>query len=120
MLVVALPGKAQASATGCVWSQPTPISCVKVVGAGTWVDSVAGGVNLAARQSARGHFRVYGHGFSVYTSDATYWNQSWWHRQTFWGPSFRMNRNLPAGSNVCAAFYDLQRGWRPPACVRIG
>lgn len=31
-----------------------------VVGAGTYVDWVAGGVGLDLRQSARGHFEVYG------------------------------------------------------------
>jgi hypothetical protein len=119
LLTIALPGQAQASATGCVWSQAVPRSCVKVIGSSTYVNSIAGGVNLGPRQSARGHFHVWGSGFSYYTSDATYWNQSWWHLATYWGQTFPIGRNLPNGSKVCAAFYDTRLGWRNGACETI-
>jgi hypothetical protein len=119
LLAIALPGQAQASASGCVDSQPTPRSCVAVVGSGTYVNSVTGGVQLGIRQSARGHFHVWGPGFSYNTNDATYWNQSWWHLQTYWGPTFAIGRNLPNGSKVCAAFYDTRLGWRNAACKTI-
>lgn len=119
-LAVALPGQAQASASGCVYSQSTPRSCVSVVGSGTYVNSVTGGVQLAVRQSARGFFHVWGSGFSYYTSpDVTYWNQSYWHLQTYWGQRFNINRNLPNGSKVCASFWDSRLGWRNGACETI-
>src|SRR2546423_9619417 len=72
-LIVVSAVPASASADGCVWSQSTPISCVQVVGSSTYVDTIRGGVNLGARQSARGSFYMYdsSHYFVAYTQDRT-------------------------------------------------
>jgi hypothetical protein len=113
-LAAALPGQAQASASGCAYAN----SCVRVVGAGTFVNNVTGGFDLAVRQSVRGEFNVRGPGFSFWSPVATYWNQSWWHRHTAWGPTFQLNRYLPNGSKVCAQFYDNQRLYNQ-ACETI-
>jgi hypothetical protein len=117
MLAVALPSAAHADAWGCTWSTLSPRSCVSVVGS---LSSIRGGVEVSPHQTVRGHFRVYGRGFSSYTRDATYQNQSLWHWTLYWGDVFAINKPLPSGTKVCAAFYDLTRGWRAPACETIG
>ena len=62
------------------------------------------------------------HYFVAYTQDRTYWNQSWWHRQTFWGPTLNWNNNLPNGDRVCSSFWE-RRGNQlirhSPACITI-
>ena len=124
--VVASTTTASAAADGCVWSEPTPISCVQVWGASLRVDSARAGVDLAVRQSARGHFHVYAtgpRGFSeVSRSDVTYWNQSWVHHHTFWGPSASVMRDLPNGTRVCGEFVEYKGGRyidHTPACVTV-
>jgi hypothetical protein len=122
IFVAATP--AAASADGCVWSSATPRSCVQVVGSSTYVNSARGGVNLAVRQSARGHFQVYdtrGY-FNRNTTEQTYWNQSWWHAQTFWGPNITLNKYLPNRDQVCAIFWERRGGnyiRHSPACITI-
>jgi hypothetical protein len=122
ILVSAVP--ASASADGCVWSESTPISCVRVVGSSTYVNSATGGVNLGARQSARGSFHTYdtSRKFNVQTQEYTYWNQSWWHRQTFWGPTRTLNRYLPNNDQVCSSFWERRGNHvirHSPACITI-
>lgn len=117
-LALALPTPAHASADGCVYSSWNPRSCVQVVGAGLWVDSVRPGVNLLPRGSFHGYFHIWGSGFSHTTGTGTSWNQSWFHDQTFWGPVFHIQRDLPNGSRVCAQAID-SNGVHSPACETI-
>jgi hypothetical protein len=123
MAVFAVP--AAASATGCVFSNPAPRSCVQVIGASTFVDKAGGGVNLGPRQSARGHFLVYdtdGWFHPINSNDTTYWNQSWFHAATFWGPNNIVNMYLPNQDRICAIFWQ-RRGTgyvrHSPACETV-
>jgi hypothetical protein len=118
MLAAVLPRQAAAAADGCVKSSRHPQSCVKVIGAGLWVDAVAGGVDLTPRQSVHGYFRVWGSGFDETTGSGTWWNQSYWHHKTYWGPAMRIGRSLPNHSKVCAQLID-SHGAHAPACETI-
>lgn len=120
-----VPATAEASADSCVWSDRQPRSCVQVKGASTYVDWARGGVDLRPRQSARGYFYVYDSRreyINFSTREATYWNQSWWHRKTYWGNLSKIKKHLPDGRKVCARFIE-RRGGRyvrhSPACVVI-
>lgn len=111
-----------ASATGCVNGAPS--SCVRVIGASTFVDSVGGGVVLAVRQSVRGHFTTYSTEarFAFTSPNQTYWNQSWWHFATFWGPLSRLNHTVPDGSQICSTFWEWKGGGyvhHAPACETV-
>jgi hypothetical protein len=111
-----------ASATGCVNGSPS--SCVRVIGASTYVNSVGGGVVLGARQSVRGHFETYSFEarFRFNSLNQTYWNQSWWHYSTFWGPLFTINHPVPDGSKICSVFWEWKGGgyvWHSPACETV-
>lgn len=122
-VVVAAP-RAEASADGCDNIGGNPRSCVQVQGSGLYVDWARGGVTLAARGSTRGHFEVWGDGFSVTTQDETLSNNSFI-GHTKWGQTVPIGRNLPKGSKVCAAFYQLRSAdgtytRKNPACVGIG
>jgi hypothetical protein len=120
LAVTLLPGRAQASASGCVNSQNPPRSCVSVFGAGTWVDSIKGAVILWPRQSDRGYIRVWGSGFAYDSPVVTRWNQSYINGHQYWSPDFAINRNLPDGSKVCAAWHsDVAHHWRNAACETI-
>lgn len=106
MLVVALaPASASASSSGCAgWS--TPKSCVRIIGVGTFVDKMGGGVRLDARQSTRGYHVVWGGGLSRHSTVRTYWNQSWWNRRTFW-VDFGVGRRMPAGTRICSKWVEI-------------
>jgi hypothetical protein len=118
LLAGALPRQAAAAADGCVKSSPHPQSCVRVVGSSLWVDAVAGGVDLLPRQSVHGYFRVWGSGFDETTRSGTWWNQSYWHHKTYWGPAIHIGRNLRNHSKVCAQLIDTH-GAHAPACETI-
>jgi hypothetical protein len=122
LLVSAVP--AAASGDGCAWWASQPRSCVQVVGASTHVTSARGGVNLGPRQSARGHFEVYDTSrlIDFNSSDETYWNQSWLHQATFWGPARTLNRYFPDGDQICAIFWERRGGGytrHAPACITV-
>jgi hypothetical protein len=71
-----MPGhEASASASGCVLSENQPRSCVRVRGAGTFVEWAQGGVGLFSFSSVYGHFQVYGADFDVSTPDEVYSNR---------------------------------------------
>lgn len=111
-----------ASATGCVNGSPS--SCVRVIGSSTYVNAVGGGVVLAARQSARGHFQTYSYDakFQFTTQNQTYWNQSWWHYSTMWGPLYKVNHAVPDGSKICSVFWEWKAGGylhHAPACETV-
>lgn len=72
----------------------------------------------APRQSVHGYFRVWGSGFDETTGSGTWWNQSYWHHKTFWGPAIHIGRNLPNGSKVCAQLIDTH-GAHAAACETI-
>jgi len=83
-------------------------------------------VVLGARQSARGHFETYSFQGQIHlnTPDQTYWNQSWWHFSTMWGPQFRINRNVPNGTQICSRFWEMRNGNyinppHSPACETV-
>ena len=124
MTLFAVP--ASASANGCVWSDNAPRSCVQVIGSSTFVNNAGGGVNLGVRQSARGHFEVYDSSHYINpplnSSDTTYWNQSYFHTATFWGPDNRINRYFPDRDVICAIFWE-RRGTgyvrHNPACETV-
>lgn len=113
---------AAASADGCVLSEEQPRSCVRVRGAGTFVEWAQGGVGLFSYSSVHGHFQVYGAGFDISTPDAVYENDSF-KANNKWGPELPINRDLPHGSKVCSIFWqrrgpgDYDR--HSPACVSI-
>ncbi len=121
-LAVAWPGPAQASVTECAWSQPPPRSCISVSGTPGGPMSLAGGVNLAPRQTATGRFHLWGQTdsrrFDLFTGTATYSNRSS-AAQTIWGRRFVINQPLSGGSRVCAQFIDSRLGPRTEACVRL-
>lgn len=122
--VVGAAPQAAASADGCSNLGANPRSCVQVQGSGLYVDWARGGVGLAARGSTRGHFEVWGDGFSVTTQDQTLSNDSFI-GHTKWGQTVTVARNLPKGSKVCAAFFQLHSAdgtytRKDPACVGIG
>lgn len=131
MLMVAIltpltiPALAEASADDCVWSDAQPRSCVQVKGASTFVDWARGGVDLRPRQSARGYFYVYDSRreyINFSTREATYWNQSFWHRKTYWGNLSNVRKHLPNSRKVCARFIERRGGEykrHSPACVEI-
>ncbi|MGH2720896.1 MAG: hypothetical protein ACRDJO_04750 [Actinomycetota bacterium] len=114
--------EAAASAQGCVLSENQPRSCVKVRGAGTFVEWAQGGVGLFSYSSVHGHFQVYGTDFDVSTPDTVYDNNSP-KANDKWGPEIPVDRDLPHDSKVCAIFWqrrgpgDYQR--HSPACVTI-
>jgi hypothetical protein len=113
---------AAASADGCVLSENQPRSCVKVRGAGTFVEWAQGGVGLFSYLSAYGHFQVYGADFDVSTPDEVYSNDSF-KANNKWGPEIALNRDLPHGSKVCAIFWERKAPGdykhHSPACVTI-
>ncbi len=121
-LLVLSPLPARASADGCDEIGNHPRSCVQVRGAGTFVDWVRGGVTLGPRQDTRGHFEVWGHGFRHFSADETLANDSFV-AHTKWGRRFDVGRDLPAGSKVCARFYERRAdggySQKQPACVEI-
>lgn len=115
-----LPGQAQASATGCVNSQLAPRSCIDVLGTGLFLHKIRGGVVLNALDVDTGHVRVWGPGFSHDSPTVTRSNESPFHSHKWWSPYLTVDRNLPNGARVCAAWHDDQQGhWRNAACETI-
>jgi hypothetical protein len=118
-LAVLAPASASASASGCAgYTGSVTQSCVKVVGTGTYVTSVSGGVKLAARATFRGSVKVWGSGFSYSSGQRTTWNESWIAR-TFWTSTWTLNRNLTNGSRVCAQAVWYDGSAEDTACVTI-
>jgi hypothetical protein len=121
LLVSAVP--AAASAERCN-GLGTPRSCVQVIGSSVYVSSARGGVDLDRRQSTRGHFEVYDTSrlIDFNSPDEVYWNQSWFHAETVWGPVRTLNRSFPSGDEICAIFWE-RRGtgytWHVPACITV-
>ncbi len=121
-IVTASP--ASASSSGCDGSNSPATSCASVVGAGTYVDSVAGGVNLSTNHSATGYFEIGSAqaGLDFKTPIQSYYNASRWHNSISWGPSQRVGRQLPTGSVICAWFWEQQNGSyvrHRPACETV-
>lgn len=114
---------ASASAEGCVGSGRDPRSCVRVHGAGTYVDWVQGGVLVGLGSEVRGHFEIYGADLRFVTEDETYSNESYFRVHKKWGKKFDLKRDLPDKSEVCASFFhrkgDGTYEKRSPACVEI-
>jgi len=120
-LAVALfPGQAQASASGCVNSQLPPRSCIDVLGTGLFLHKIRGGVVIGELQRDTGYVRVWGPGFSHDSPTVTRFNESPFHVHLYWSPYFTVDRNLPNGARVCAAWHDnIAHHWRNAACETI-
>jgi hypothetical protein len=123
--IVAAPATVSASANGCVGhglkGQRDVTSCVTVHGAGTFVDSVAGGVDMSPYTSAEGHFHVSGGGLDFTSADALYENRSF-KANTKYGPTFTVGHDVPSGSNICASFIEKSGAaytTHSPACVSV-
>jgi hypothetical protein len=117
---LAVAPSALASASGCTGNDGFPASCIEILGGGTYVTSMSGKVQLQIRQNVVGHFRLTGPGLSLSSPDRTYWNQSYFHHQTY-GYKWSFNRNVARG-RYCSSF--IQRtltGYRvkPPACKTV-
>jgi hypothetical protein len=117
--------RAEASADACTGLAGG--SCIRVVGAGLFVQSVAPGIKLFPRKSMKGHFEVWtvgagGAGFHYNTTENVYWNQSWVGFRAIWGPTRNLRRYLPNNARVCARFWTFTSGtWRGhgDVCVKV-
>jgi hypothetical protein len=122
--IMAAPATVSASANGCVghgFGKRDVTSCVTVHGAGTFVDNVAGGVDMSPYTSAQGHFHVVGGGLDFTSADALYENNSF-KANTKYGPTFTVQRDVPSGSNICASFIEKSGAaytTHSPACVSV-
>jgi hypothetical protein len=118
------PTPAGASANGCVghgFGKRDVTSCITVHGAGTFVNDMAGGVDLSPYTSAAGHFHINGGGLDVTTADGFYDNRSF-KTNTKYGPTIPVGHDVPSGSSICASFIEKQgTGYveHRPACVGI-
>ncbi len=118
--VVAVPLTASASAHGCA-SGGKVDSCITVTGQSTYVETVMGGANISGHTSVFGHFHVYGGGLEFNSADDHYYNDGFFSKEVN-GPTFRVDRPLPDGAQVCAAFVERQAGGPhvySPACETI-
>jgi hypothetical protein len=97
---------AAAAAGGCSGPAVDPQVCVGVRGSGTHVTDVDGGVVLRARQSVTGHWTIRStdRSIDVTTPTKTYANQSYYHGQSYNSGWYPIDRDLPSGTRVCAAF----------------
>jgi hypothetical protein len=119
----ALP--ASASADGCTHPQSFSVgACIRVVGAGLYVQSIQGGAYLLPRQSVRGHFEIHYGNVIKDGPNEVYWNQSYLVRQGVYGTTLPINQTLGQGTQVCSYFWVYNGGVNysgpyGPACITV-
>jgi hypothetical protein len=109
--VILVPA-AQASADECrPWwgTDDARLSCVEVIGRGRWVDSVRGGVQLKggwADRCVTGWVDVWWRGQEAVRFPERQWCRGPVAAGTRWAEFHKVDRELPAGTQVCSQFHE--------------
>jgi hypothetical protein len=115
------------TATGCEGILGEFHGCVHLVGSGSWLKEMRGGINIAAVISlgssncARGHWTYSSSDGRIKHTTGIYkfCNSSYFHSKTFWAKEWPVDKNFGYNTQVCATFHPDKGKALKPACETV-
>jgi hypothetical protein len=113
------------TATGCEGILGEFHGCVHLVGSGSWLKEMRGGINIAAVTSpfappncAQGHWTYSSSDGRIKHTTGRYkfCNSSLFHSKTFWAKEWPVEKSFGYNTKVCATFYPNKGKPLDPAC----